>query len=307
MKRIGTFLISAALVGLTAFSGIGNVTKNVTDVRAETIYDATPKLLITGRDIKGDEVKAGDEFEMTIHLVNESNSTKLRNISLKLSSEENQIVTASGSDTLYIDKIDKEGEYDVTVKMKARADLPQNNYTVNVDYSYENTNKNTFEDSASLSIPVVQESKISISEKKLSKSEVSIDGKTSLTFKVNNMGLDKLRNVTATFSGDDIDDLSYYVGTIEAGENSSVDMTITPAKVGEDPIDIEITYEDTSGNTKKFNEEISLVVTEEVAEAEAVETAAVSPAYIGVGAVVILLLIVIFSTIIKKVNQKKYE
>lgn len=307
MKRIGTFLISAALVGLTAFSGIGNITKNVTDVRAETIYDATPKLLITGRDIKGDEVKTGDEFEMTIHLVNESNSTKLRNISLKLSSEENQIVTASGSDTLYIDKIDKEGEYDVTVKMKARADLPQNNYTVNVDYSYENTNKNTFEDSASLSIPVVQESKISISEKKLSKSEVSIDGKTSLTFKVNNMGLDKLRNVTANFSGDDIDDISYYVGTIEAGENSSVDITITPAKVGEDPIDIEITYEDTSGNTKKFNEEISLVVTEEVAETEAVETAAVSPAYIGVGAVVILLLIVIFSTIIKKVNQKKYE
>ena len=216
-------------------------------------------------------------------------------------------MTASGSDTLYIDKIDKEGEYDITVKMKARADLPQNNYTVNVDYSYENTSKNTFEDSASLSIPVVQESKISISEKKLSKSEVSIDGKTSLTFKVNNMGLDKLRNVTANFSGDDIDDISYYVGTIEAGENSSVDMTITPAKVGEDPIDIEITYEDASGNTKKFNEEISLVVTEEVAEAEAVETATVSPAYIGVGAVVILLLIVVFSTIIKKVNQKKYE
>jgi hypothetical protein len=64
---------------------------------------ATPRLVVTGADIKGGSVKAGDKFSMVIHLKNESNY-KLVNVSLKLSSDDNQIVTASGSDSLYIEK-----------------------------------------------------------------------------------------------------------------------------------------------------------------------------------------------------------
>lgn len=325
MKHIGTFLITTVFAAGLIFGG----TKPVQSMAAEfstntdaevtiipvdeseksktTDYYATPKLLVTGRDIKGNAVNAGDEFDMVIHFKNESNSTKLRNISIKLSSEENKIVTASGSDSFYVSKLDKEEECEVKVRMKAKGDLAQGNYTVSVNYTYEDNSKNTFEDSASLVIPVVQESKISISEKKLSKSEVKTDGKTSLSLKVNNMGLDKLRNVTVDVESDTIQDINYFVGTIEPGENGSVDVTITPEKVGNSDIKIKVTYEDTLGNTLEYEDSIGLTVTEAKAETEETpaKAASINPVLITIIAAVVLIAVV--AGIIKKKKQKNYE
>ncbi len=335
MKKIGTFLIGSALIAGAMFlvpqqgiydlncvnaSGLGTALKD-TDSATITItstdeadkktvsYYATPKLVVTGRDIDGESVKAGDTFKMTIHLKNESTSTKLRNIELKLSTEENQIVTTSGSDSIYIDSLDKEDACDVTVEMKAREDLEQKNYTVNVNYNYEDNSKNSFEGSGNITVPVVQEARLGISEIKLSKSELSVDGKTSLSLKVNNMGLDTIRNATVEFSGDTIQEVSYYAGTIEAGASSAVDMTITPDKVGDDDIHIKVDFEDASGNVSTFEDSVALVVDEAKPEetAEVEQPKNMSTAILGGAAVAVIALIAIIATIVKKVNLKKYE
>ena len=318
MKKIGTFLVTSVFAAGIIFGGQGVNSMNTVNAmeinssihKSTTVYYyATPKLVVTGRDIKGGDVKAGDTFEMTIHLKNESNSTKLRNISIKLSSDENQIVTTSGSDTIYIQSLDKEEEYDVTVEMKAREDLEQKDYTVNVDYTYEDNNKNSFDGESDLTVPVVQDARLGISEVKLSKSELTVDGKTSLSFKVNNMGLDKLRNVTVEFEGDTIEEISYYVGNLDAGLSGSVDMTITPDKVGSDDIDIKVTYEDTAGNVKTYKDSVPLNVTEaetvEVSEAE--EAPSVSTAMIGGGAICVIVLFALIAAIVKRARQKKFE
>lgn len=332
MRRIGTFLIAATLFTGAVVSGGFAGTENANVVYAsetdaqeyaseepeievvkteekssKTNYYATPKLVITGRDISGNQVKAGDEFEMVLHLKNESNSTKLRNISLKISSEENQITTASGSDTVYINEIDKEDGCDVTVKMVAKKDLAQTNYPLTVSYKYEDNNKNTFEDSASVVVPVVQEARLGISEKKLSKSEVLIDGKTSLSFKVNNMGLDTLRNVSVEIKGDTIKEINYYVGTVEAGASGSVDMTVTPDQIGEDDIHIKVTFEDAVGNQSFIEDSVELTVTQAAEEADKeVKESGISPVFIG-GTVVMIIVIAIVGGVIKRKKQKKYE
>ncbi len=332
MRRIGTFLIAATLfTGAVAGGGFaGTANANVvyaseTDAQeyaseepeievvkteeksSKTNYYAIPKLVITGRDISGNQVKAGDEFEMVLHLKNESNSTKLRNISLKISSEENQITTASGSDTVYINEIDKEDGCDVTVKMVAKKDLAQTNYPLTVSYKYEDNNKNTFEDSASVVVPVVQEARLGISEKKLSKSEVLIDGKTSLSFKVNNMGLDTLRNVSVEIKGDTIKEINYYVGTVEAGASGSVDMTVTPDQIGEDDIHIKVTFEDAVGNQSFIEDSVELTVTQAAEEADKeVKESSISPVFIG-GIVVMIIVVAIVGGVIKRKKQKKYE
>ena len=325
MNKVGIVLVSTvflvgSVLGQKQVMSMSDVYASSTDAEVVTTYVpegsakktvsyyATPRLVVTGRDIKGKDVKAGDEFEMVLHLKNESTSTKLRNISIKLSNEENQIITTSGSDSIYIDSMDKEEECDVTVKMKAREDLEQKNYTVNVEYNYEDNSKNSFEGSAAVTVPVLQEARLGISEVKLTKTELSVDGKTSLSFKLNNMGLDTLRNVTVEFSGDTIQEISYYAGTIESGASSTVDMTITPDKVGIDDIDIKVTFEDASGNESTYKDSVALVVNEaedEVAEVE--DTPAVSPAVLGGSAVAIIALIALVAGIVKKVSQKKYE
>ena len=304
-SKITILLLTLSMIVAGVFGGFKGGSSKV-----DAAY-ATPRLIVTGCDIKGKTVKAGDEFDMTIHLKNESTSTKLTNIKFKISSEAGEIVTASGSDSIYIDEIEKEKEYDLEVKMKSRADLEQKTYAVNVNYSYENNSRETFEDTAVLSVPVKQDTKLSLSEKKLTKKEVALDGKTSLTFKINNTGLGDLRNVTVDLSGDTISDITYFVGTVKVGESGTVDTTITPEKAGDKPINIKVTYEDNQGNISTFEDAMQLTVTEAEAEPTADEASAetknISAGMIGGGIVFVLLIVVIVSCIVKKKSQKKYE
>ena len=304
-SKITILLLTVSMIVAGVFGGFKGGSSKV-----DAAY-ATPRLIVTGCDIKGGSVKAGDDFDMTIHLKNESTSTKLTNIKFKISSEAGEIVTASGSDSFYIDEIEKEKEYDLEVKMKSRADLEQKTYTVNVNYSYENNSRETFEDTAALSVPVKQDIKLSLSEKKLTKKEVSLDGKTSLTFKINNTGLGDLRNVTVDLSGDTISDITYFVGAVKVGESGTVDTTITPENVGDQPISIKVTYEDNQGNSSTFEDEMELTVTDAEVDAKAdeaaVETKNISAGMIGGGIVFVILIVIVVSSIIKKKNQKKYE
>ena len=305
--------VTKALAFVMAAILMIGATLGLTKGKGSTVNAAytTPRLMVTGCDIKGNVVKAGDEFEMVLHLKNEATSTKLTNIKLKLSCDDNLIVPSSGSDSIYIDELAKEEETDVSVKMKTKTDLEQKNYIVNVAYAYENSWGESFDDSASVTVPVIQDSKIGISEIKLSKSELTEGGKTSLSFKVNNMGLDKLRNVSVEFSGDTIEEITYFVGTIESGESGSVDMTITPDKVGNDDIHITVTYEDVLGNSKTMEETVGLVVNEEVAEEEAAVEPETSAAKLPVvpiaGVAAIFVIVMIIGRAVKKRNLKKYE
>ena len=303
-RAIAFVLASAVMVAAT----LGLSKGKASEVNAAY---STPRLIVTGCDINGGNVKAGSEFDMTIHLRNESDSTKLTNIKLKLSSEANQIVPVSGSDSIYIDTLGKEEETDVTVKMKAKEDLEQKTYTVNVDYAYENSWGKSFDDSASLAVPVVQESKIGLSEIKLTKSEVELNGKTSISFKVNNLGLDKLRNVTVEFSGDTIKEISYFVGTIESGQSGSVDMTITPDKIGSDDIHIKVTYEDILGKSNTMQDSTGFTVKEETTEEEAAVTPEAKQAGIPVGPIAIVVAVIavigVIVNIVKKNRMKKYQ
>ena len=72
MKNVFAKILSIAIVGLS-MTGI------VTGLKAPVNADVVPRLIITGSDIDKDEVKAGDDFELTIHMKNESKK-KLTNI-----------------------------------------------------------------------------------------------------------------------------------------------------------------------------------------------------------------------------------
>ncbi len=300
-KKFMVLLMTAVLLVVGVLGGFGGNT---------TVYAAfrTPKLIVTGADIEGGSVKAGDGFTMTVHLKNESKN-KLGNISLKLSSEDNQIIMASGSDTIYIDNIEKEGEYDVTVELKTRGNLEQKNYSVNIDYKYEDNNWNTYEESATVNVPVYQDCRTSISEKRLTKNSVVTGGKTSLSFKINNTGKGSIYNVTAEITGDTITDISTYSGMIAVGESATVDLSLNTEKTGNDKIHVKVSFEDAEGKQSSITDELDFEVTEPVVEATAIEkpeSEGNSKTLLIAAAAVLLLLIIIIS-IVKKIRNKKYE
>lgn len=299
-KKFMVLLMTAVLLVVGVLGGFGGNT---------TVYAAfkTPKLIVTGADIEGGSVKAGDSFTMTVHLKNESKN-KLGNISLKLSSEDNQIITANGSDTIYIDTIEKESEYDVTVELKTRGNLDQKNYSVKIDYKYEDNNWNAYEESATVNVPVYQDCRASISEKRLTKNSVVTGGKTSLSFKINNTGKGSIYNVTAEITGDTITDISTYSGMIAVGESATVDLSLNTEKTGNDKIHVKVSFEDAEGKQSSITDEFDFEVTAPVVETtiEKPETAGDSKALI-IGAAAVLFLLIVIVSIVKKIRNKKYE
>ncbi len=295
-KKIMVLLMAALTVFVGAFFGQG---------KGVMAY-ATPKLIVTGSDIKGGSVKAGDAFSMVVHLKNESKS-KLVNISLKISSEDNQIITTSGSDTIYIDTIEKEEEMDITLDLKTRGNLEQKNYSVKVEYTYEDNSWDTYNDSASLSVPVVQDSRASISEKRLTKKEIVVDGKTSLSYKINNTGKGSIYNVTSEITGDTISDISTYTGTIEVGQSGTVDLSISGVKAGNDKIKVKVTYEDSEGKVNTLTDEFDIVVTEPVVETVVEEAPQNNTTIMIAGGAIVLLLLIIIIGVVRKARNKKFE
>ena len=52
----------------------------------------TPRLIVTGSEITTGPVTAGDDFEMVIHMKNESTATQLNNVRIELTTEDNEII-----------------------------------------------------------------------------------------------------------------------------------------------------------------------------------------------------------------------
>lgn len=306
MEKKTSKLLVLLMTAVMLFAGVtGGLWGESLNAKAAYV---TPRLLVTGADIDGGSVKAGEEFDMVLHLKNESTTTKLMNISLKLSSEDNQIITTSGSDSIYIDSIEMDTEYDVTVSLKTRGNLEQKTYTLNVSYTYEDKNRYTYEDTAAVSVPVIQEPKLSTSEKRVSKSTITVDGKTSFSFKLNNLGKDKVYNVSVDFTGDNIKDISTYVGTIDVGMSNSVDMSVTGESVGEGKVVAVISYEDAEGNLSSFEEEFSLNVIAPIDEENLKENdGKVSTGLLIGGGVFLLIAIIIVVGAVKKKKEKQYE
>ena len=116
--------------------------------------ETTPRLIITGFTTDKDEVKSGDTFEMTVSIQNVSKKSDISNIKLTFSTANNEIVPASGSSTMYIEKIAKEEVYELKITMKAGADLSSKSYVMDVKFSYEDRYGSPIEDATTLVIPV---------------------------------------------------------------------------------------------------------------------------------------------------------
>ena len=266
----------------------------------------TPRLIVTGSEITSGPVTAGEDFEMVIHLKNESTATQLNNVRIELTTDDNEIIPADGTNIIYIDSIDKEEEVDVTVEMSTRGDLQQKTYSITVNYEYEDKDRNPFSSASVVTVPVVQTPEISLSEFKLSRNEIALDGKTNVSFDLNNIGKDMVYNVSVEFEGEQIDNISTYVGNIDVSGSSTVDLSLKGTSVGAGNIVAHITFEDADGKKFSFDKDFSLEVFEmPVVDPDAAAGSSLPiPAIAGVAAAVIIVIAVV--SIIRKKKERAY-
>ena len=235
---------------------------------------SVPRVIVTGFTTDPAEVRAGSNFKLTIHLKNTSKRTAVSNMLVNFnapsegSDTENTyaaFLPTSGSNTAYISSIGKNATTDLSIEMTAKSDLSQKPYQLDVTMDYEDDAYTAYTSTADVSIPIHQAAKFELSTPEILPATISVGNEADIMFSIYNTGKTTLYNVQVKFEGDSVTGGESFIGKIEAGGTGTVDALVTGQAATKDDGTIKavITYEDEAGNESSYEQEMTLMVTED--------------------------------------------
>lgn len=228
-----------------------------------------PKLLITGYDTNPKKIMAGEKFELTVHLQNTSKTTSVCNGKFLIGNEAGNFLPVSGSNAVFIDKIEPGQIGDLKIELKTSADLAQKNYSLIVKGDFDDGKGNTFSSNDGLSVPVYQEVKLAVTDVTMTPEELALDSEGGLMFTINNQGSAGVYNVTVAVEDDAVSSEGCYVGNIAGSSSAYANLTVMGLQDNTEKgtIKVVISYEDSEGTAGKLEQDIDCIVSE-TAEAE---------------------------------------
>lgn len=263
-------------MGGVDFGGGGGGVSNG-DVTGGSGSASVPRVIVTGFNTEPAEVRAGSDFKLIIHLKNTSKSTAVQNMlfDLEAPTEGTDAATtspaflpASGSNSIYLDKIAKDGTQDIAIVLNAKSDLVQKPYSINIGMKYENSDAAQFESSASVSIPVKQDARFEFSEFELSAESIEVGSEVNVMCSLYNLGRTKLYNVKANFEGEGIKGKEQFLGNVESGATANIDGMLTgeAETTGDGTVKMVLSYEDEEGKVMTTEKTFTMFVTPPVIE-----------------------------------------
>ena len=276
---------------------------------------SVPRVIVTGFTTNPADVKAGSDFTLTLHLKNTSKSSRVGNMLFELEaptegSDEQTTAPAflpsSGSNSIYLDGIAANGTADISIDLNAKADLVQKPYSINVSMKYEDANASQIEASSSISIPVKQDARFEFSEYEITPESIAIGEEANVSCNLYNLGRIKLYNAKAIFEGEDIKKNETFLGNLEPGSSTSIDVMLEgiQATQGDGQVKMTLSYEDESGTVSTTEQTFNLTVTEATDDAGVYEMPEENAAG-GLPIVPIILVILIIAGIVAAVVIKK--
>ena len=234
---------------------------------------SVPRVIVTGFTTNPADVKAGSDFTLTLHLKNTSKSSRVGNMLFELEaptegSDEQTTAPAflpsSGSNSIYLDGIAANGTADISIDLNAKADLVQKPYSINVSMKYEDSNASQIEASSSISIPVKQDARFEFSEFEITPESIAIGEEANVSCNLYNLGRIKLYNAKAIFEGEDIKKNETFLGNLEPGSSTSIDVMLEgiQATQGDGQVKMTLSYEDEAGTVSTTEQTFNLTVTE---------------------------------------------
>lgn len=243
----------------------------------EALAASTPRIIVTGFETNPAEVKAGQDFDLIVHLKNTSTETAVSNVEINLTatvegkdadSSYSSFLPTSGSNTAYFSSIPKNGTVDIEMQFTAKADLAQKPYVMKLAMLYEDEKNNPYTAEGSVSIPVKQESRFDISTFEVMPSNIEVGAESNIMFSIYNTGKTKLYNVKVAFTGESITGGDTFVGNLDSGATGNVDTMVTGAAptMDDGSITVTVSYENEAGEVQSEDFETTLYVTEPFAE-----------------------------------------
>lgn len=236
---------------------------------------AKPRIVVTGFETDPADVFAGDTFTLTIHVQNTSKDTEVTNVLFDMQAAQegddktntySAFLPTSGSSSVYMDRIGADTSADIVIEMTAKADLAQKPYVLDVNMKYDAGTMFDLTDKASVSIPIMQESRFDTSIPEVVPADITVGSQSNVMFSIYNTGKTTLYNVQVKFHADSVDEASAFVGNLQSGATGNVDVMLTgiAATTDDGTVTMEISYEDEAGNVSTTEKTITLYVSEEV-------------------------------------------
>ncbi len=243
----------------------------------EETSGAKPRIIVTGFETNPEQVFAGDTFTLTIHVKNTSKEMAVTNLLFDMQAavegedKTNTYVAflpTSGSSSVYMDRISADTTSDIVIEMTAKADLAQKPYVLDVNMKYDAGAMFDLTDTASVSIPISQESRFDISTPEIMPGDITVGSQSNVMFSIYNTGKTSLYNVQVKFYADSIDEATAFVGNLASGATGNVDVMLTGVgpTMDDGTVNVDISYEDNAGNVTTDTKTITLFVTEEFFE-----------------------------------------
>ncbi len=238
---------------------------------------SVPRVIVTGFETNPETVHAGESFMLTLHLKNTSNATSVSNMLFEFDAVVEgkdadttyaSFLPTAGSNTIFVDKMEKNGTKDIQIEMEARSDLAQKPYAIDVNMSYEDEHVNAYTNKASVSVPVKQAARVDMSEPEVNPSSIEVGSEANIMFNIYNLGKTKLYNVKVSADSEFVSSGDAFVGNLDSGATGSVDMYVNglAATTDDGTVKLNISYEDETGEATVIERTISLYVTEPVVD-----------------------------------------
>lgn len=301
------------------FEGAPATTEATTEApTTEEVKISTPRVIVTGYETDVEQVLAGQNFKLTIHLQNTSKKTAVSNMKVSMAAANGEFLPTSGSSTQFIASLGAGKTTDIVLEMSALTSLEPKPYVLTVTCNYEDGDANPFESTENISIPVYQEARIKLTDMSVSPDTIAVNNQGSVSFSINNLGKSTLTNVQARLEGSTIECEDAFVGNIAAGATGYADITVTGVKTTSDDgtVKVIITYEDSAGKECTYEDTVTVFVSEEVFDDSFMDDSmmtddtntglpVVAKILIAVGSLVVIAVIVVVIVIVVNKSKKK--
>lgn len=276
----------------------------------------TPRVMITGYEFEGDNVNAGEPFDIKLTFQNTNAKDKIQNLKITLSPD-GDLLPVKSSNAFFIDALGPKASFTKKITLKTKGALEGEDASTIFKIEYEDTSGKAMPlVEEKISLPIVQPTRFEVGEPKLPM-EVFVGEPARITIDFYNMGKAKVRNLMVKSEGDfDARNKSYYYGNFDSGKTDYYDLNLTAFKEGEMEVKVQFSYENAIGQVKTIDKSFKLNVVpapvyEEVDPNLVPPEEATGPSkwiFVGVGAAVIVVGVVIWrKRRAKKLREQELE
>lgn len=277
----------------------------------------TPQVLISNFSFGGDRIKGGENFTLNFKVNNNSSTTAVKNVIIKLGGGE-AFVVADGTDTIALNSLSAGASKQISKQFQCLNGVKSGVYPVTASISYEyfdSGEKAQGTAELTMSIPVVQPDIVSFEGIDLADKTINTNQETDCAFQIINSGQTKLSNGRVILKDENGTELaSAFIGNIEAGMQFSSNYTlpVTFEKDGIKNLTLVLEYENENAEKKSIEQQFRVTVEEyqdpyaELNSDDDAQTAEKSsPVVPIICAVVGVIVLVAAAVVIVKVVKKK--